>query len=120
MRDARDAAQEAVNPILYSQGLDDYYLQKGIEYLAYESLRVAEEGLERSREQFEEATRDLPEAEAAFEQAQYEFDVANSREEYEYARGLLDEAEARLNTLRDRESAAREEVERLEAEVPDF
>jgi hypothetical protein len=50
LRDDVTAAQEAANPIIFSQGMDDYYLKKGLEYVAYESLRAAEEGLERSQE----------------------------------------------------------------------
>lgn len=123
LRDAKNTAQENVNPILFSQGMDDYYLQKGLEFVSYTNLKTAEEGLERSRGQLEEAKADLPDAEEHFSNAQYELELAkmtNNREEYEYARGLFDEAEARLNDLRRKESEASEEVQRLEMEMPDI
>lgn len=38
LRDAKNEAQNNVNPVLLAQGQDDYYIKKGAEYVAYENL----------------------------------------------------------------------------------
>lgn len=111
LRDAKETAKDNLAPILLSQGMDEYYIQKGLEFVAYNTYKNADEALERSREQLEDARGELPEAEEHFANAQYELDLAkmtNNRDEYEYARSLFDEAEHRMNDLREKERSAQE------------
>lgn len=61
MRDAVNSKQEELNPILLSQGMDEFYLKKGLEFVSYTNLQTAKEQLERAQEQKGEAEEVLPE-----------------------------------------------------------
>jgi hypothetical protein len=62
----------------------------------------------------------LPDLEEEYGIADYNLSIANSREEYEHAREIFNEIEGRYNAAMEKESTAREQVERLGAEVPDL
>jgi len=61
LRDAVNSKQEELNPILLSQGMDEFYLKKGLEFVSYTNLQTAKEQLERAQEQKGEAEEVLPE-----------------------------------------------------------
>jgi hypothetical protein len=45
LKDARDQAKEALEPVLISQGKDRAYAAAGLEFVAYTNLTNAEENL---------------------------------------------------------------------------
>jgi len=46
LRDDLATAQDNLNPVLLSQGEDDFYLKKGLEYVAFTNWDTAKENLE--------------------------------------------------------------------------
>jgi DNA repair exonuclease SbcCD ATPase subunit len=120
LRDARDAAQEALNPVLLAQGMDEYYLASGLEYVAYENWKTAGDQLERSREALAEAEEELPHLEEELAAAEYELNLAADnarRDEYEHAAEVERDVRARYDAQAEKQRIAREQVDQLEPET---
>lgn len=83
LRDEVSDQEDVVNPLLIAQAEDQYYMKKGLEYVAYENLRKAREAREGAEAILNEAAADLPNLESELEQAKYDFRLANNEQEYE-------------------------------------
>lgn len=66
LRDARQTAKDNLEPILISQGADDFYLKKGIEYVAYTNWNSAKENLEAAQEVLDEIDADYDDLETRY------------------------------------------------------
>lgn len=83
LRDARDEARENQLPLLKAQALDDYFIKKGAEYIAYEALTKVSEQLERSQEGFRAAQEERDHADEELAAAQYDLDLVRNVENYD-------------------------------------
>lgn len=63
LRDEVSDQEDVVNPLLLAEAQDQYYMKKGLEYIAYENLRKAREAREGAESILNEAAADLPDLE---------------------------------------------------------
>lgn len=94
---------------MLAQGLDQFYLKQGEEYLAYEKVRTARINLETSQDSLAAAQEDLPDAYTAFDKADYDLTSAREskdRERFETAKAAYDEAKSTLDRLVQQEADA--------------
>lgn len=73
-----------------------------------------------ARDSLAEAEEEMPSLSEEYFSAEYELEFANGKDEYKIARERFDDVEKRYNALLAKDSEARDQVERLEGEVPDL
>ena len=78
LRDARDTARTNLDPVLKSQGQDEYYAKKALEYVAYTNWKNSNDLLEGARESLTEAEGELPDLEEEYGTAEYNLGIAKS------------------------------------------
>jgi len=117
LRDTRNEKQEALTPVLVAQGMDEYYKASGLEFVAYGNWKRASDNLELAEQGLNEVNEDKPELEATLEEAKYELDRANNRQEYEERRAIYDEAKTRMDNLNEKERIAQESYDELSGDI---
>lgn len=86
--------------------MDEYYLKSGLEFVAYENWKKADEQLQNAQGALEEANMDMPLLQEEYDHAKYELDRATNREEYEYARQIFDEVKERKQDAQSKKDTA--------------
>lgn len=118
LREAVQGYEGQLGPLLLSQGLDVYYIKSGLEFTAYENFVSARDNKEAAQHVLNEAEEEMPDLFDAYDEAQWNLNRANSREEYEHFLEIFNDIEARYNSLSEKERIAREAFEQLDADLP--
>lgn len=97
--------------------MDSYYIASGMEYTAYENWQqaiVLVEGAQMVLNEVEEVEEDLQEE---WDNAKYELDRSNNRQEYESRIEIFDDVNARLNSLLDKKNTAQTAIDENDLEA---
>lgn len=97
--------------------MDAYYIASGMEFTAYENWQqaiVLVEGAQEVLNEVEEEEEDLQEE---WDNAKYELDRSNNRQEYESRIEIFDDVNSRLNSLLDKKNTAQNAIDENDLEA---
>lgn len=97
--------------------MDEYYKASGLEFVAYENWKRASDNLESAEQGLAEVAEEKPDIEAHLEEAKYELDRANNRQEYEERRAIYDEIKTRMDNINEKERIAQEAYDSLSGDI---
>lgn len=100
--------------------MDDYYLKKGTEYVAYENLRKAREAIEESGNAIQETAPEVDRLRNELEDAQYNFDLATNEAQYDERKAIRDRVKAELEAVEDRNTKATQVNEEMNNNLQDL
>lgn len=100
--------------------MDIYYVKSGLEFVAYENYKTADDTMTEANNALEEIAEEKPDLQSEYEEAKYELDRANNRQEYEERRAIFDDVNDRLNNLLNKERTAQETYDFLKVEIVTF